>query len=421
MKYCWSFWVLLFVAGCTNHTDKTETVCQPDSLSYESEIPKDAIPFQFTGQHIIVQAMMNDSTKISLLMDTGAQQPVFDSTFIANNKDKLNVITKSAHGIIQSPSGLLYITERITGSITLNAFGEDKKFRGALTIANLKELNLEADAIFPAYLLLEDKIVMIDLWGNYIRILPDDTLNILKSQYINFPLKGTQFTYFSISTSIVLEKAPNPPVTIEGDLQIDLGAPGFLYLFKRHEKVNTVFTPALKLLNIQSLAFSRKDTITSEAFTANRLTLSDSLTFSDARINLIHQFINIDTTQIGLVGNEFLYKFNVILDYKHKQLYLRPNKVYGLSCRNSNLGMRFIKDKKANSYVVSSLYDGTPAAIAGIHLGDEILSINGTLTNNMEEAEMDSIYLSPIGTKISLLVQRGDSVYEKTISIRNIW
>jgi|GEM_PF-4445388 hypothetical protein len=421
MKYLCNLLLFFILTGCSSHSSKKEISNTQDSVIVTAVLPVDAFPVQFNGRYIIIRAVMNDSTEINLLLDTGAQEPTFDSSFIAQNKDRLGIVTKPAHAIVETPSGLFNITDRITGTIKLKALAVNEEFRGALMIANIKKLNLGADAIFPAYLFFNDKIVMIDLKGQYIRILSQDTLSELKSQYVSFPLKGTQYTYFSISSKIFAEKAPDLPVNITGDLQIDLGAPGFLYLFKSKASVKTAFTPATKSLTIKTLAFNMTDTVYSEALVTDQLQLSDTLGFMKAKITLLNQFINIDPTQIGLLGNEFLRKFTVIIDYRNKQLYLRPNAEYFSPCRNSNLGMRLSKMPGHKSYSVNSLYEGTPISMAGIRLGDEILSINGILTESISEAEMNSIQLSPVGTKLMFRIQRKNVVFDKAITIENIW
>lgn len=421
MKYICNLLLILILARCSNYSSKNEDSNAKDSVIIISKLPDDAFPIQFNGRYIIIRAVMNDSTEITLLLDTGAQEPTFDSSFIAQNKDRLGIVTKPAHAIVESPSGLFNITERITGSIKLKAFDENEEFRGALMIANIKKLNLGADAIFPAYLFFKDKIVMIDLKNQYLRILSQDTLNNLKSQYINFPLKGTQYTYFSISAKILTTKAPDLPVNITGDLQIDLGAPGFLYLFKSRKLVNTAFSTTTKSLKIKTLAFNMIDTVYSEALVTDQLQLSDTLSFRNARITLLNQFINVDPTQIGLLGNEFLRKFTVIIDYKNKQLYLRPNTEYFSYCRNSNLGMRLSKMPDQKSYIINSIYENTPISIADIQLGDKILSINEVPTENINVVQMDSIHLSPIGTKLNFRIQRNNVVFDRVITIENIW
>jgi len=392
-----------------------------DSVESKYSMPADAFPVQFNGRHIFVRAVMNDSIEINLLLDTGAQQPVFDSSFIAKNNDQLGIETKPTHAIIESPSGLINITHRITGSVKLKAFTANEEFSGALMIANIKKLNLGADAIFPTSLFFENKIVMIDLKDQYIRILSQDTLNDLKSQYVCFPLKGNQYTFFSIPAKIFIDKVPNLPVNINGDLQIDLGAPGFLYLFMSHKVINTAFTPYIKSIKIKTLAFNMTDTVYSAAIVSDQLRLSDTLSFRNARISLLNHFINVDTAQIGLLGNEFLRKFSVIFDYRDKQFYLKPNKEYYSPCRNSNLGMRLSKIPDKDSYTVTSLYEGTPTSFAGIQIGDEILSINDIPTDSINEAEMDSIHLSPIGATYNFRIKRNNIVFDKVITIGNFW
>lgn len=413
--------IFTFLAGCSANSSKNEQANTRDSAKVKAITPKDAFPIQFNGRYLIVHALMNDSTEITLLLDTGAQQPIFDSTFIAQNNDRLGIETKPAHAIVESPSGLLNITDRITGSIKLKAFADNEEFRGALMIADIKKLNLGADAIFPAYLFFKDKIVMIDLISQYIRILPQDSLNGLKSQYLNFPLKGTQYTYFAISSEILADKAPNLSVNITGDLQIDLGAPGFLYLFKSQKLVNTAFLPDTKSVKIRTLAFNMKDSVNSEAIVTDKLHLSNSLQFTNAKITLLNQFINVDPTQIGLLGNEFLRKFTVIFDYKNNQLYLQPNAEYYSPCKNSVLGMRLNESTHQKSYIVSSIYEDTPIFNAGLQLGDEVLSINDIPVGNFDAAQMDSIHLCPPGTKLNFRIKRNSAIFERAVIIRNIW
>ncbi len=67
-----------------------------------------------------------------------------------------------------------------------------------------------------------------------------------------------------------------------------------------------------------------KDTVDSEAFVAGALKLSNTLSFRNPKIILLHDFVAVDLKQIGYLGNEFFRKFTVIIDYLNKQFYLRP-------------------------------------------------------------------------------------------------
>jgi hypothetical protein len=288
-------------------------------------------------------------------------------------------------------------------------------------IADSIRSSLGADAIFPAYLLFEDKIVLIDLKNQYLRILSQDSLNDLKRHFVSFPLNGNQYSFFTVSSKICIDKLAGHTVNLEGEMEIDIGAPGFLYLFKCQKAVSAILPPDIKTHKIKSLAFNNKDTSFSEAIVADQLRLSDTWSFRNAKITLIDQFINLDPAQIGLLGNSFLRKFIVILDYRNKQLYLRPGPEYFSPCKNSNLGMKLSKEPGGKSYIVVSIYDQSPIAVAGIHIRDKILSINGIPTERISTRKMDSIEFSHIGTKLNFRVQRGQIMFDREITIQNIW
>ena len=421
MKYLLTFLLFVIITGCSNHASKNDISSTMRFGTSVAILPKDAYPFQFDGRHIIIQAKMNDSVAISLLLDTGVQGPFLDSTFIAENRDRLGIKTKPFDGFAPSPSGLLKITQKITGTIKLNVFSVNDTVRGTWMIADNIRSSLGADAIFPANLLFKDKIVLIDLKNQYLRILSQDSLNNMKRHFVSFPLNGNQFSYFTISSKIWIDKLAGHPVNMAGEMQIDLGAPGFLYLFKCQKYVSAVLPPDIKTHKIKTLAFNMKDTVFREAIIADQLRLSDAWSFRNAKITLIDQFINQDPAQIGLLGNDFLRKFIVIFDYMNKQLYLRPGPDYFTPCKHPNLGMKLSKTPGGKAYIVVSINDQSPVSAAGIHLEDRILSINGILTEHIPVREMDSIEQSPVGTKLNFRVQRGQILFDRDITIRNIW
>ena len=155
MKYLLTLLLCVIILGCSDHASKNDISSTKPTVKTVAILPKDAYPFQFDGRHIIIQAKMNDSVPISLLLDTGVQEPDFDSSFIAENTDRLGIKTKPSNGFLSSPSGLLKITQRITGSIKLNAFSENKEFHGALMIAdNIKKVKSWCRCHFPCLFIL---------------------------------------------------------------------------------------------------------------------------------------------------------------------------------------------------------------------------------------------------------------------------
>jgi len=364
---------------------------------------------------------MNDTVEVSLLFDTGAQFPIFDSTFIAENKDRLELKTKSTSLTIGSPSGLFKITQRITGTIMLNAFAENKDFHGALMIADFKKMNLGADAIIPAYPFFENKIVLMDLKHQYFRILSQDTLDNLKGHFVSLPLKGNPYSYFTVPSRISINKSPNHSISLNGEIIIDIGAPELLYLFNTNQSGTTTIPSSFKTHKIRGLSVNGKDTVWQEAIIANRLRLFDTLNIQNAKITLLNRKNSPNSNQIGLLGNEFLRKFIVIMDYKNKQFYLHPVSEYYAPCNVCNLGMKFRKESSGKSYIVSAIDEQSRISISGIQIGDQILAVNGILSEVISVKEMDSIVCCPIGTKLNLRIQRHQKVFNQLVTIRNIW
>lgn len=415
--------LLLFVivAACSNRGPGKEGPAGENSPDTVSIIPADAFPFQFSEKYIIVRVMINDSVEISLLLDTGAQIPVFDSTFIAENKERLGIKTKPTHGTLETPSGLFRISQQISGSVKLTAFGETEDYRGSLLITDLRKSNLDVDAIFPASLFFENRIVLINMQQQYFRILSPDSLNHMKNQFVSWPLLGNPYSFYTVSSKICLENAAVPPVNLKGELVIDIGAPGFMYLLKSNQSAAAAFSSAKKIQKIRSLSFDMKDTVDSEAFVAGALKLSDTLSFRNPRIILLHDFIASDSKQIGYLGNEFLRKFTVIIDYSDKQFYLRPGPEYYKSCSNSTLGMKLRKRSSGNSTIVSSIYSQSPIPGAGIQLGDVILSINDIPAEKLSAKEIGLYEQSPVGTKLRFRIKRDQEVFDREIIVEDIW
>ena len=79
---------------------------------------------------------------------------------------------------------------------------------------------------------------------------------------------------------------------------------------------------------------------------------------------------------IGIIGNEILSKFNLIIDIAHSALYLKRFKEDQPSKPNYDFGFRNRTDI-GKGWIVSSLTRDGDAARAGLQLNDRIIAING--------------------------------------------
>ncbi|MDP4281655.1 MAG: hypothetical protein Q8867_05835 [Bacteroidota bacterium] len=420
MKYFLTLFLIVIITGYTKSTPFNDPSKTGNFSEEKVAFSKDTFPFQMIGKHIVIRAIMNDSVELSLLLDTGAQYPSFDSTFIAKNKNKLHLQLKPAHSAIGTPSGIIKQSQKISGIISINAFAEKQNFSGVLMVADLRKSSLNVDGIFPVYLLFNNKIVLMDMQHRYFRMISQDTLNNLKSHFSVFPLLGDQYSYFTVSSGINIDEVANHSVKMNGEFILDFGAPGFLYLYKIHPLVAAAIHSDLKTRKIKGLSINGKDTVLSEVLIANQITLLDSMRFKNVKINLLNFKTNAPK-QIGLLGNEFFKKFVIILDYRNKQFYLQPGSDYSSPGINSNLGLNLSRRTESESYIVTSIYDPSLISNSEIRLGDSVIEINGNLTERMTEQEIDFIEHSPVGTILDFKIKRGQDIFHHKISVRDLW
>jgi len=112
---------------------------------------------------------------------------------------------------------------------------------------------------------------------------------------------------------------------------------------------------------------------------------------------------------LGLLGNEFLFRFNMTFDYNHSAIYLQPNKYYTTPFDFPLCGFSV---KLGNGKVyVSFIAPDAPEKVQGLAPGDEIVSVNNR--NNLSIAEVRELLKHP--GKIILKVKQGNA--EKTFDI----
>lgn len=83
----------------------------------------------------------------------------------------------------------------------------------------------------------------------------------------------------------------------------------------------------------------------------------------------------------GLIGNDILRRFNIILNYPDQQIHIRPNSHYVDSFDYSYTGLGFYDLNGA--ITITDIVKGSPAEAAGLKEGDVIVGIENNFTNNI--------------------------------------
>jgi hypothetical protein len=117
----------------------------------------------------------------------------------------------------------------------------------------------------------------------------------------------------------------------------------------------------------------------------------------------------------GLIGNDILRRFNVILNYDRHCIYLVPNSHYHDQFDYSYTGLSIYWENGV--IVIGDIMPGSPAEKAGLHADDILIAINTNFSNNIQSYK--AMLQSP-GEKLKLIVRRDKELITLTMRVKSI-
>ena len=145
--------------------------------------------------------------------------------------------------------------------------------------------------------------------------------------------------------------------------------------------------------------------------------------------DLIVSFQKIDSSAIdhqflvgkGIVGNLLLEKFDILLDYVHGKLYLKPNKHFKEKLKLDMSGIILhAVGENLNQFIVNYVIPDSPAALADIRKGDVISKIGRHKASKCDLDHLISKLQGPSGKKIKLTINRNDQILKKEFKLRSL-
>ncbi len=117
----------------------------------------------------------------------------------------------------------------------------------------------------------------------------------------------------------------------------------------------------------------------------------------------------------GLIGNDILRRFNVILNYDRRVFCLTPNSHYHDQFDYSYTGMSIYKE--GSVIRVGDVMDGSPADKAGIRVDDILLAINNSFNGNMQVYKN---LLQQTGDKLKVIISRDGQLMTFNLQVKSI-
>jgi hypothetical protein len=117
----------------------------------------------------------------------------------------------------------------------------------------------------------------------------------------------------------------------------------------------------------------------------------------------------------GLIGNDILRRFNVYLNYDHRDIYLMPNTHYRdpFDYSYTGLGIYWIDGE----IKVGDIIKDSPADKAGFKVGDVILGVDNNFSNNIQAYKT---LLQNLGIRVKVVVKRPGTLLQLSIKVKNI-
>jgi hypothetical protein len=119
----------------------------------------------------------------------------------------------------------------------------------------------------------------------------------------------------------------------------------------------------------------------------------------------------------GFIGMDVLRNWNWLIDFEGKTAYLGKSKYFGQPVLPDASGLRMLRPEQ-KAIVARPPRAESPAALAGIRIGDVILSCNGKPVSEMSMPALRAEFRRPTGTKVKLEVEREGKKMEVTLTLK---
>ena len=338
-------------------------------LEVSAETPDKAIPFVLDS-HVYIQGTLMDTIPVSLIYDTGADRLYMDKDYMALSAFGRLPFRKAMArmgGAGNSSPGAVPI---IVDTITLNM--GDVEYKDNITpIINLREiLGRHTDGMIGNNAVF-DRPLLVNYTDGY--MLPLDSLT--PSMLEGFAKLPAQFNDNRVD--VECELRIDSLQSVKGTFRLDMGCGSTVILTNSTlKKLDLAGKPqAICYYSNMGVGGAGSDV----NFRAESFRFLDEIYNVVVSASLNTEGALSDREHVGVIGNDILCHYDIIIDAPGRALYARRNDNADLTYQTaSKLQMGYVdRTDITDGWVVSSLYDGGIAQRAGFEIDDVILSING--------------------------------------------
>lgn len=186
------------------------------------------------------------------------------------------------------------------------------------------------------------------------------------------------------------------------ELLTAVGAEKFVVDSGNYGELTTTGTLFRKLVKAGVVTNRRERLTTSAAAT----TLREEGQLRELKLGVFeHKELSIHQSDVNTIGNEYLARFVVTIDFPNKVMFLRPSKLFDMPSRRDKSGLAI--GVRNNHVVVVAVNKNGPAFAAGLKEGDILVRIDDKVAVEMPLHEL-RLYLCNDGATRRLEFRQGE-------------
>ncbi|HPH19625.1 MAG TPA: aspartyl protease family protein [Haliscomenobacter sp.] len=404
---------LLTLLLCCGSFSKTEGQIN-DLVFLNGETHVD-IPFDYENNFIVIKLMFNDIFPLKFIFDTGAENTILTKReitdlFQIDYQRRFNI-----YGADLSQNLYAYLVRGISFRI-----GDLRASQRSILVLEEDYFQFDEFSGIDIHGILGADffrrfIVRINYYKQVITLYDPSTFQLPKGRFTEVPLEMHRSKPYLL-TSVRL----NNDTTIQTKLLMDTGASIALLLYsdthpqlKVPEKViRSVLGRGLGGIIYGYLGRVRMLSFSEHAF-------NEVLTnFQELPIVEDSSYMN---NRNGIIGNQLLDRFTLIIDYVHNRVFLQPNPYYKKKFEFDRSGL-FItaSGPSLSKFIVFDIVPSSPSDKAGIVSGDEIKSVNGVPATFFKLQDLMYKFRGRLGKRVRLVIVRNGEKIKKEFKLEDI-
>jgi len=357
---------------------------------------------QLSGGVILLNGLFADyKDTLNFILDTGSGGISLDSATIKN------------FGITPTPSDLTILG--IAGIRKVSFIYNQKLRLPGLTVDSLNFHINDYGILTSVYGEKIDGIIGYSVLSRYIFQINYDSLRIqvYSNGRIKYPRGG--WLYEPILKTLPVQTARiRDAHAVNSRLLFDIGAGLCMML-------NQDFVDDSNFVDKKRLFYAKEAEGVGGKIDMN-MTVLKEIRFGPYRFRNIPVFIFEDKYNItsypylgGILGNDILRRFNVILNYAKKEFYLSANSHYNdlFDYAYSGIELYLVEDK----IILGDVAEKSPAALAGLKEGDVVIGVNNVIGQNLQQFKQA---LQVVGDKVRMIVSRNGELLQFTFRTKSI-